>query len=98
MATMNVDPGFGTLFSTVATLASPIQGMLSSRPFYRAVPQLVVRPRRRTLTRMVDALLDWQERGRQRRELVQLDDHMLHDIGITRAEAFAEAAKPFWHA
>lgn len=31
-----------------------------------------------------------------RNDLATLDDNMLKDIGITRAEAKEEAAKPFW--
>lgn len=48
------------------------------------------------LQRLIDALLLWQERARQRHELAQLDDRMLRDIGITRAEVAREWAKPFW--
>jgi uncharacterized protein YjiS (DUF1127 family) len=36
------------------------------------------------------------ERSRQRQALAELDDHHLKDIGKTRPEAMAEAAKPFW--
>ena len=35
-------------------------------------------------------------RWRQRRALEELDERMLHDIGISRAQAQTEAAKPFW--
>ena len=35
-------------------------------------------------------------RRRQRRQLRLLDDHLLHDIGITRGQAEREADKPFW--
>ena len=38
----------------------------------------------------------WIERTRQRRALASLDDAMLRDIGITRAEAARECEKPFW--
>lgn len=31
-----------------------------------------------------------------RRQLAQLDDSALKDIGISRAEALQEARKPFW--
>lgn len=34
--------------------------------------------------------------ARQRRELAELDDRLLHDIGITRSEAHNEAARSFW--
>ena len=36
------------------------------------------------------------ERSAQRRALAELDDDRLRDIGLTREEAQAEAAKPFW--
>jgi uncharacterized protein YjiS (DUF1127 family) len=35
-------------------------------------------------------------RSRQRQALAQLDDRDLKDIGITRQQANAEAAKRFW--
>lgn len=38
----------------------------------------------------------WFECHRQRRALSRLDDRLLRDIGVTRAEAAREAAKPFW--
>jgi uncharacterized protein YjiS (DUF1127 family) len=38
----------------------------------------------------------WLERGRSRRVLAMLDDHQLRDIGISRADALRESAKPFW--
>ena len=36
------------------------------------------------------------ERWRQRRALEDLDDHLLKDIGISRAEALTEAGRSFW--
>jgi uncharacterized protein YjiS (DUF1127 family) len=38
----------------------------------------------------------WFARAAQRRQLAEFDDHRLQDIGVTRAEAEAEIAKPFW--
>jgi uncharacterized protein YjiS (DUF1127 family) len=35
-------------------------------------------------------------RSRERQALAQLDDDALKDIGVTREQANAEAAKPFW--
>jgi len=35
-------------------------------------------------------------RRRQRRKLLQLDDHLLADIGVSREEAWREAGKGFW--
>jgi uncharacterized protein YjiS (DUF1127 family) len=48
------------------------------------------------LQRAVTLLLIWRERARQRHQLQLLNDHMLRDIGLTRADVFAEASKPFW--
>lgn len=42
------------------------------------------------------ALLRWRELARQRRRLRSLDDRMLKDIGITRADAMREGTRPFW--
>ena len=45
---------------------------------------------------LVDQLMTWQERARQRHQLRSLSDHMLHDIGLGRADVEAETSKPFW--
>ena len=50
----------------------------------------------RTLTRLFDWLLLWQERAAQRRRLGELDDRMLRDIGLDRADITHEITKPFW--
>jgi uncharacterized protein YjiS (DUF1127 family) len=46
--------------------------------------------------RAADLLLTWQQRARDRRQLESLSDHMLRDIGLSRADVLAEASKPFW--
>ena len=45
-----------------------------------------------------DLLRDWRERMRSRRQLryLRLDDHILRDIGLTRAALRWEAEKAFW--
>jgi uncharacterized protein YjiS (DUF1127 family) len=50
----------------------------------------------RAVGRAIDLLLVWQQRSRDRRQLESLSDYMLRDIGLTRADVFAEASKPFW--
>ena len=52
----------------------------------------------RALQRACDLLLTWQERAQQRHRLAALNDHMLRDIGLTRADVMAETTKPFWQA
>ena len=46
--------------------------------------------------RGVGAILQWQERARQRHMLAMMDDHLLRDIGLDRSAARVEAEKPFW--
>ncbi len=48
------------------------------------------------LTRLWATLELWHQRARQRQQLLTLSDHMLSDIGISRADAEQEAEKPFW--
>jgi uncharacterized protein YjiS (DUF1127 family) len=50
----------------------------------------------RQIAELVTIVELWAERRRQRRALAELSDHTLHDIGISRAEAWREAQKPFW--
>lgn len=38
----------------------------------------------------------WIERGRQRRQLAELNDAALKDIGLFRADVRMEIEKPFW--
>jgi uncharacterized protein YjiS (DUF1127 family) len=44
----------------------------------------------------VTRLMRWHELARQRRALLMLDERILKDIGVTRAEAEREASRPFW--
>ena len=45
---------------------------------------------------LLDLLSTWLQRARDRRALHGLDDGMLKDIGLTRADIDLEAHKPFW--
>jgi uncharacterized protein YjiS (DUF1127 family) len=50
-----------------------------------------------SLLRRCGAVLGtWMARARERRALRELNDHLLDDIGITRADARREWDKPFW--
>ena len=40
----------------------------------------------------------WALRRHERRALLQLDDHMLRDIGLDRFQAEETATRPFWRA
>ncbi len=41
-------------------------------------------------------MLLWQQRAEERQRLADLSDHILRDVGLTRAEAESESDKPFW--
>jgi uncharacterized protein YjiS (DUF1127 family) len=44
----------------------------------------------------VDTIMTRAELARSRRQLAQLDERLLRDIGLDRATARFEASKPFW--
>lgn len=46
--------------------------------------------------RAVDMLLNWQQRAVERQHLYALSDHILKDVGLSRADVAHESAKPFW--
>lgn len=61
-----------------------------------ALPLALLRPS--TLAGLPRALLRRSAVARSRRSLALLDDHLLRDIGLTRAQAIAEAERPSWDA
>ena len=44
----------------------------------------------------VEALMNRSELSRSRRQLAELDDRLLRDIGLDRARARFEASKGYW--
>ncbi len=65
-----------------------------------AGPAQGARPRRWSLPRLVTAvgaaIIRGLERTQQRRALQRLDDRLLKDIGLSRADVAGESGKPFW--
>lgn len=49
-------------------------------------------------TRIPHPFWTWSELARQRRALAALDAHLLNDIGLPRAMAERESARPVWDA
>jgi uncharacterized protein YjiS (DUF1127 family) len=47
-------------------------------------------------TALANTISSWRERSRSRHLLATLDDHLLRDMGVSRAEAWRESDKPFW--
>jgi uncharacterized protein YjiS (DUF1127 family) len=69
-------------------------------PVVRAAhrPQLLPLAKRALdgLSALIVRLLEWQERARQRRQLLALSDGALKDFGASRADAEGESSKPAW--
>ncbi len=61
--------------------------LLSSLPVVRVLPRLPL-----------PTLAHWWRVRHERRMLRGLNDHILRDIGLTRAQASREVARPFWDA
>lgn len=72
------------------TMASPL-----TKEFQTASKAIVGRSTG-PIARLAGDVIRWRRRVRGRRQLVTLDVHLLHDIGITQARAREEASKPFW--
>ncbi len=64
-----------------------MHALLSALPVARDLPHL-----------RLPSPARWWRMRRERLQLLELDDHMLNDIGLTREEAHREAARPFWDA
>ena len=48
------------------------------------------------LSSLAGMTIIWLNRHRSRRDLSELDDRLLADVGISREDALREAGKPFW--
>ena len=64
--------------------------------FLTGAVEAIVSPVDAGITRLLDQVLTWHQRARDRQALGQLDAHMLHDIGLSSADVDHEVSKPFW--
>ena len=53
-------------------------------------------PEQISVRKLLATLAEWKMRSATRQALSRLDDRGLADVGLTRAKARVEAAKPFW--
>jgi uncharacterized protein YjiS (DUF1127 family) len=79
--------------STNCSSAIPINLLPAPR---LAWPESVPRPWRETWRSVLAYVSRCHARPHQRRALIELDDHKLADIGVSRREAVREAQKFFW--
>jgi uncharacterized protein YjiS (DUF1127 family) len=75
----------------VSKSTQPAGGRLLAGAF-----EAVAAPVDAVLTGLLDQVLTWHQRVRDRQALGHLDAHMLHDIGLSRADVESEVSKPFW--
>jgi uncharacterized protein YjiS (DUF1127 family) len=68
----------------------------SSHEQVRIGPRALLERARKASSAAFASLGAWRRRARDRAQLIALDDRMLADIGITRAEAEYLGNKPFW--
>ncbi|KAA0582188.1 DUF1127 domain-containing protein [Azospirillum sp. B21] len=71
-------------------------GTFTAAPGAVPAADRVTRVASRPLWRLFDLLFSALERRKQRHALMGLDDHLLKDIGVSRAEVEQEVSKPFW--
>ena len=74
---------------------------IADRRFAPTVPLLgsqgwIVAPAAAPRAGVLALMREWLLRSRTRNEIAELDDHLLRDIGLTRADAMVEARKLFW--
>jgi uncharacterized protein YjiS (DUF1127 family) len=55
-------------------------------------------PRLLSLGHVKQGLANWSRRARSRKELMNLSDRCLNDIGIARHSSGLKSCKPFWMA
>lgn len=75
--------------TALAPVTAPVAATAAAgTPVIRGVKALVVV--------IADLVMTWHERHCQRRHLSGLDDRLLKDIGLSRADIESEVRKPFW--
>lgn len=98
-------PNAISLQTSSKVLSNAFAGRPAPRAVVRVAPRLqpAARPSllqalNLMLLQAVETLETWSARRQGRRALRGMPDHLLQDIGRSRADAEAEADKPFWTA
>jgi len=74
-----------------------MSGRRQTLPVPRSGPIVGLRPFANVVLEALGRAAQWHARAAERRALAQLSDSQLQDMGISRAEADAEAGKWFWN-
>lgn len=82
--------------STQTPLNGTVSGLAADRSPVHGLFRSALDLPAKALERAFDRLALWQQRAYERHQLRMLDDHMLHDVGLSRADVEGEARKPFW--
>lgn len=99
MRNSNTEAPLGLLFSTTTALLSPAHEAVARTPLYGAIPPLTVRSTVSSALRRLISMVDaWYRRAEQRRQLGQLSEHLLSDLGLEPFDVTREQNKPFWQA
>lgn len=61
----------------------------------RAAPRPIHERLHRAMARPLEALRHWHERAQRRRELRDLPDYLLRDMGVAREDLYRQIDKPF---
>ena len=64
--------------------------------FHGELPERILPDFRAHGRTLLDTLILWNRRSRERMALREMDDRLLLDAGISKADAEHEAEKPFW--
>lgn len=84
-ATIHPHPSYDPAYAVMQSRGSDVAWLLKT-----LAGTLIVRP--------AHLLRSWWRRYLEREQLLRLDDRVLRDIGITRADALGEWRKSFWQA
>ena len=61
-----------------------------------SITQFAFTQPQQTAIKAMATLQRWMDRHAERKQLAQLDNHILLDLGLTQGQALTEANKPFW--
>ena len=77
-------------------MAHTIETNLAGAGSAAVKPRRAVGKVRRFVVKCLQKMVLWHERAEQRHALRELNERMLKDIGVSGADAYKEARKPFW--